>query len=104
MFLDPVSFLFAEQRRLDELRLDGDLGEPLKAEPAVAPKLALRVDPFDDKRALDSHTPVALLVVTRFVGQHVARLQGDAWVAKRLRAFMHSKERTDAMTCTMEVV
>jgi hypothetical protein len=89
MLLDPVPFLFAEQGRLDELRLDGDLSEPLKAEPAVTAKLALRVDPFDDERALDAYTPVTFLVETRFVGQHVARLQGDACVAKRLWALVY---------------
>jgi hypothetical protein len=80
------------------------LGEPLKAKPTVSTKLALGINRFDNERALDSHTPVALLVETRLVGKHMARLQGDAWVAKRLWAFMHSKERTDAVTCTMEVV
>ena len=104
MFLDPVPLLFAEQRRLDELRLDGDLGEPLKAEPVVAAKLALRVDLFDDECALDAYAPVAFLVVTGFIGQHVALLQGDACVAKRLWALVHCKEGSYAVTCTVEVV
>ena len=74
MLLDPGPLVFAEQGRLDELRLDGDLGEPFKAEPTIATKLALRVDLFDDERALDAYTPVTFLVETRFIGQHVALL------------------------------
>ena len=68
MLLHPGPFLFAKQGRLDELRLDGDLGESLKAEPAVATKLALGVDLFDDERALNAYTPVTFLVETGFVG------------------------------------
>jgi len=104
MFLDPISFLLAQQRYLDHLRLDRDLGKPFKAKPAITAKLDLRVNLLDNEHALDPYTPVALLVVPWSIGQHVARLKRDSSIAERLRAFVHIEEGANAMSCVVEIV
>jgi hypothetical protein len=104
VFLDPAALLLGEEGGLDELGLDGDLGEPLEAEPAVTTELALGVHAADDERALDAYAPVALLVVPRLVRQHMPGLERDARVPERLWPLVHVQERPDAVPRPVQVV
>ncbi|MNC01705.1 hypothetical protein D3C75_490600 [compost metagenome] len=101
--VDPAELGLAQQAAIDEAGIERHIGQPFEAQHG---QLAHPLQLGHHHQVLAADTEAVFPVVTRFVGEHHARLQGHqaALGGDALRAFVHAEEVADPVACAMVVV
>jgi len=100
--VDPLNLQMGQQGLVDQLDLHGDQGDVLESIVTAASKVVGGLNLADQHDVLNTHSKLAVLVVTRLVGQGHTRDKGNVVVSNAGTASMgslvHVQEGADTVT------